>query len=104
MAEAVAGDPGPVVWSRCPVTEVAEPDSAEDGTGSPDGALAGTELNAPESPVNDLSCSSGLMASRSANPTDASPVGSAIVYSAPGPVTRTPPRRSLVVMGLSLIH
>src|SRR5215469_11377659 len=39
------------------------------------------------------------MASRSANPTDASLVGSAMVYSAPGPVTRTPPPRSPVVIG-----
>ena len=39
------------------------------------------------------------MESRSANPTDASPVGSAIVYSAPGPVTMMPPLRSARVIG-----
>ncbi len=49
--------------------------------------------------MNCLSCSSGLIASRSAKPTDASPVGSAIVYSAPGPVTRTPLLRSERVIG-----
>jgi hypothetical protein len=36
-----AGEPGPVVRSSPPVTEVFDVDSAEDGTGSPDGELAG---------------------------------------------------------------
>ena len=40
--ESVDGEPGPVVRSRCPVTEVLKSDSADEGTGSPDGEFAGT--------------------------------------------------------------
>ena len=72
------------------------------GTGWPVGSLAGTNVNAFGLPLNCLSCSSGLTASRSMNPVDASLVGSATVWFALDPVTRMPPAMSLAVSGSAL--
>src|SRR5690348_16014844 len=69
----------------------AEVDSTDAGTGAPVGSLAGTYVNAPGLLLNSLSCCSGLIASRSIVPVEASLVGSATVWFAFAPVTRTSP-------------
>ena len=54
--ESVAGDPGPAIRSRSPVTDDVDVERAVDETGSPDGELAGTYVNAPGLPLNAFSC------------------------------------------------
>ena len=82
---------------RLAASGVAE--SCDGERGAPSGSLAGKNENAPGFPLRAFSCCNGLTASRPTKPVDASFVGSATVWLALDPVTKTPPARSAAVSG-----